>query len=1181
MKIEKISELRNEYLTDEDGSVLSRSDSDTYKSLDADQLKRLRLHNVVRQKILEGYAAKYGEILDPIWSQYSYEEILQMEENGVLVPKEVSEMAHALQDNDATYYEIAMNEAEQEQALEDENSIQKEDNTATKKASFFELVGKATAKITQSEEKQDQIGNAIKELTPTANELDDKKHKFAKLQKDALERLKEIVDEWKTLKDKAENGKELTASEQKRYEELSKVFDEENQNNKASQNSASNELKEITKSLREIDTLAQKGEQIGSETKDAGFELTDFVCKDNYKATRKTISQDVGMIGAMIAMAKGKRISSEAITVGTETQVFSNDTQISLNEIATVLEISKPLSIAEPQNTEEQTQNNNEEQGVTAEEVEDTTTDNNQKIESQKSSEEVQDRRLGTLTSNVQAAIAVSTDGTASGADGNVSSTPGETENTNAKNNGAKSDKKEKEQPEINKGNAKEAAKEGQKSVDNAKEETKDGHKETKNIIKDETKTEKELEKEAKALEKKIKKQAKQMLQIDKETAKIEKKQEEMIARYEEINQENDELIEEAKAEQNKPQKQTQNNPQPGVQNAQGGQVGATASFGVQSSNQFQGSLNEKIEKIEANNKNITTIGAQFDINNRKVDKNRTTVNKLSKNIKTTNKKFQKTTKLKDKKANERVKSEQEKQAKLQKKIAIVGMLESVFSLTTSIGTVLLLMPWTSALGSVLVNVGLKGTLACGLTKAAIYAANGDIKAAFITLGTTIMTATTAAMGAGGATGSALSIATASLSTINSAAKVGASIREVQGKDAGMLLSSISAISGIGAAVTGGIQTLGNLGNAGSNLAKASQIASVSGSMLGSTSEMISTGRKWAGKDGDTALTKILNYIGMGLSTAGALGQLGSKISDKRQAKKAEKAEGKANNEEKAQTQENEKQENTTELADVKTKQENNIETPSETKKADNKTPKQTPAETKKTAVDNQTEVNNTELADLKNQQQTQGSGTIDKKAAANQKAVELKGTHAELIGSNQANTGRNVSDGGTHAELVGYEQASTTKTSTAGTMPNGTDKTANNTSELKPKNPEALTGELQGPSDAPIKEAAKGADINKLTADAKQDMNTKFSNEPKRPKLKFEDVAKGIGSALSMASQFMPQETEPTEETKAKNPNYVMKSQKNMQYFRKIQRQNEAQRLAFGDISAQNGGTGNKKKRR
>lgn len=1181
MKIRSISELRSEYLADEEGNIISRSNSNIYKSLDKDQLENLRLSMLVRQKILEGYAAKSGQILDPIWSQYSYEEILQMEENGVLVPKEVSEMAHALQDNDATYYEIAMNDAEQEQSVEDENAIQQEDNTATKKASFFELVGKTTAKISQSEEKQEQISQSIRELTPTANELDDKKHLFKKLQKDALERLKEIVDEWKTLKDKVKNGEKLSASEQKRYEQLGKMFDEESQNSKVDQNSAKSDMKEIEKSLREIDALAQKGEQIGSETKDAGFELTEFVCKDNYKATRRTISQDVGMIGAMIAMAKGKRISSDAILVGTETEVVSNDTQITLNEIATVLDISKPLSMAEAKNTDEQNQNANADtqQGQT-DEIQDTTTEDNNKVEAQKTNGQKQEVKLGTLISYSQSAASISADGSASGASGDASPTPGETQNNNTRSKGSKSDKKDEDEPNINKDNAKSAAKSGQKSVDGIKKDTKAGDKESQDIKKDEEKDEKELEKQEKVLMKKIKKDIKQMNRISKESEKTEKQTEQLIIQYEELNTQNDELIEEAKAQQENPKQQVQNNAQ--KNNAQGSQVGASASFGVQPQNN---SIDEKVAKVEANNQNITAINAQFQINNRKTNKNRTTVNKLGKSIKTTNKKFQKTTKLKDKKAKERVKAEEAKQAKLQKQTAIIGLFENIFGITTAIGTAMMAFGFTSGAGAILVDIGTYGTLACGVTKASIYAANGNLTAALMTLGTTIISAATAMTGTSGAAENALGRVTATLQVVSSAAKVGSSIREVQGKDPGMLLGSISAVAGAASALTGGIQNISNLGNAGSGVAQLSQIAATSGSIIGSASEMISTGRKWAGKDGDTALTKILGFIGTGLATAGALGQLGTKISDKRQAKKAEKAQNQAKTDEKADAQKKDAVDNTTELDGLKAAKENSAQPNSEPKETPKQDNKQLEPKAEQAKVENQNKVQNAELAEIKSQQQeqtpkktnivTSRSGDAPISTDADPYAGFNQNPNTNIVESHSSTANSNPSaDGGLHGSLSDGMKDPTIVTSKSSTD------NANNT-ELKPSNPEALTGELQGPSDAPIKEAAKGADINKLNADAKEQMNSQFSNETKRPKLKFEDVAKGIGGALSLASQLMPQEKEASEETKAKNPYYVKKSQKNMRYFRKIQKENEAQRVAFANVAAKNGGSGYNQKRR
>lgn len=305
IEFKKFSELRKEYLADAEGNVPEYSPLN-YKNLDDDQLKQLQKTSIIRKYTLEAYAKQAGLVLDPQWSQYSYEEILQMEDNGVLIPKEILEIAHSLQEEDATTYEIEMNEAEQQQALEDQNQTQQEDDTATKKASFFELVGKAAAQIDKCEEKEEQINQKIKDLTPTANETQTLKDKFLNRQKDALAKLLDAAKEWKELKKKADDGKELTPFEQRRFEELRKHFDSENQENEQLGKNVKSELDEITKSLREIDALTQKGEQIGIDTKNVGNELKDSTSKANFKQTRKIVSRQYGPLGAFLLWLKVK-----------------------------------------------------------------------------------------------------------------------------------------------------------------------------------------------------------------------------------------------------------------------------------------------------------------------------------------------------------------------------------------------------------------------------------------------------------------------------------------------------------------------------------------------------------------------------------------------------------------------------------------------------------------------------------------------------------------------------------------------------------------------------------------------------------------------------------------------------------------------------------------------------------
>ena len=1164
IEFKKFSELRKEYLADAEGNVPEYSPLN-YKNLDDDQLKQLQKTSIIRKYTLEAYAKQAGLVLDPQWSQYSYEEILQMEDNGVLIPKEILEIAHSLQEEDATTYEIEMNEAEQQQALEDQNQTQQEDDTATKKASFFELVGKAAAQIDKCEEKEEQINQKIKDLTPTANETQTLKDKFLNRQKDALAKLLDAAKEWKELKKKADNGKELTPFEQRRFEELSKHFDSENQENEQLGKNVKSELDEITKSLREIDALTQKGEQIGIDTKNVGNELKDSTSKANFKQTRKIVSRQYGPLGAFIAMAKGKKLASEAVSVGGNTENHANDTQISLNEIATILDISKPLSTAEPQKQE--ALNADTSQAVNKQEIQSGTDDTKNQAEELDSNTLHQEDKLQTTKSNFQSALAVPADGTASGATGEAAPTEGEINSTKVTNSKSKNKKKE-EEPEINKGNAKKEAKSGQKAVDNIKKETKEGDKESQTFKKEGEKDEKELQKEEKALLKKIKKDIKQMNRIEKETEKIEKQTEQMIIQYEELNTQNDELVEQAKTQQQNPQA-AQTQPKAQDNQKSGGVTGMSISSG--SGQQQNGGIEEKIQKIEENNKTINVVGAQFKINNRKIDKNQTTVKKLGKTIKKSNKTYQKTTKLREKKANERVKAEEEKQAKLQKKIAIVGMFENIFGMTTAIGTALTCWPPTVPAGNILINIGVSGTIKCGLTKTIIYAANGMLAQALMTLGTTIISAATAMTGTSGAAQNALGRVTATLQVINSAAKIGSSVREIQGKDPGMLLGSISAITGAASAITGGIQNLSNLG--GSALKQASTIASVSGNMISSTSQMISQGRQWAGKDGETALTKIMGFIGTGLSTAGALGQLGTKIQDKRALAKGQKDFQKSQNDKQAAFKE---------------------KMASETANREQQSQKQAQAQLAESTAPQQEAQPQVKKTNIVSSRSYMGDGPAPVSEDPHAYDGFKQNPKTNIVSSRSyMGDGPDPISQDPNA-YAGFNQSPKTDivTSTSGTMPGKNSqqtpavKTANATGELKPTNTEALTGELQGPSDAPIQEAAAAPNVQQLSANAKTQMNEQFGNEPiftnnTNKSSTFDAVMQGVGSALTVAGQLLnSNDNSNKEEEKAKNTNYK-RHKINTRYIRKITKQNEAQRLAFSKSYSQSNSGGFNQKRR
>lgn len=449
--------------------------------------------------------------------------------------------------------------------------------------------------------------------------------------------------------------------------------------------------------------------------------------------------------------------------------------------------------------------------------------------------------------------------------------------------------------PTITKSNAKSQGAAAKKEAASIDSDVKKGAKETENITKDEEKSEKQLEKETKNIEKQITKKTKEMEKIQKETEKIQEEQNKIIQEFEQLTLENEQLVAEAQAAATKQSSQPANN-----QNQQGGGLLGSNSFAVGQTQNNE--VADKISLISTNNQKINQLGLKFTSNNRIVTRNQKKVKDAQKYIKTSTKKFEKKTKIREKKANERVKAEEAKQQKLQKQLGLVGVFEKVFQLITAIGSALNVF---FGLGSILMGIGIAGSLQCATVKAGILAANGMLDQAFLTLGMSIATAAVSIASMGGLSAvfsttsnaasqgiNALQAVTASFNLVSSGASLGASVREFQGKDAG-ILGSIATIAGAASAITGAVGAFGSLGKAGTTaLSKMSTIAMQSGSIVSTTSQMINQVRQWQGKEGDSKLANIMGMVGMGLTLVGTAGNIAAGIQSKK-AEKADKAEGK------------------------------------------------------------------------------------------------------------------------------------------------------------------------------------------------------------------------------------------------------------------------------------------------
>lgn len=330
---------------------------------------------------IEGYAKEKGIILDPVWSQYSAEEIMRMKNNGVNIPKEIVNIASTILETTATNYESNGEEAEEA-----------EDSTeTTEKEPFLELIPKAEKKIEKCNENNDKINAEIESILPEKQKQERNLAEKMKDQRNSLEEYEKQIREWRTLQDKVNNGEALSDTEAKRYAEITGMLEDR----KSDSEDFQIDKNEIAKSLNQINILALLGDKLAEETIEIGDTLADYTSKTNYKTTKKTATQEVGLLRSIIAMANGKTLAKEATKIGNDTKDYSDETTNSVNDIASLLGVENSITTTAPT---EELQNSPEIK--TTEETVDKTKTNAEAQENISATNEEQDQTKATEQTN-------------------------------------------------------------------------------------------------------------------------------------------------------------------------------------------------------------------------------------------------------------------------------------------------------------------------------------------------------------------------------------------------------------------------------------------------------------------------------------------------------------------------------------------------------------------------------------------------------------------------------------------------------------------------------------------------------------------------------------------------------------------------------------------------------------
>ena len=262
------------------------------------------------------------------WLIYSAEEIINMENNGVNIPKQVLDYAHSIYESQGPSYEVTPNE----------NDASDDSEQTTEREPFLELIPKTEKHIEKCNEKQEKIEDKIDDM------LDQSKHDTKtffnkqKTQLDELEEFEEQIRVWRKLQDKINNGEELTDSEARKYAEITGMLQDRNNSDEFKLNK-----NKIAADLNEINILAILGEKLAEETVEMGETLADYTSKHNYKTTRAQVTGEVGFLRAITAMVHGKAVAKQAVETGNDVKGFTDEVSKSMFNIAQILGVKQML----------------------------------------------------------------------------------------------------------------------------------------------------------------------------------------------------------------------------------------------------------------------------------------------------------------------------------------------------------------------------------------------------------------------------------------------------------------------------------------------------------------------------------------------------------------------------------------------------------------------------------------------------------------------------------------------------------------------------------------------------------------------------------------------------------------------------------------------------------------------
>ena len=306
------------------------SDEDLYNY--AKSLFDQRNERVYRQ-FIEGINKNLGIHGDGEWSQFTYEEILQMDDNGVQIPDEVLKWAHSMQASNVVDYEIESGDANDVNDTDSTKSdVGEAGNTGltniAKVFFFFFILQEAV--LQEAEKNFEQYSTQLNTASDDA----------LAVQNNALKEVQNMMNQWQAIDNKVKAGETLSADEQAKYGELGLLMSNIVNNSTVQIANYMSDFDEISKLMQATSKEAKIAQDYANDTSFTGSLIAEYESSPKSSASTNyshVYTGAVGIVDLIKSNAIGKNLSVAAIQQSGHLQNTAYSADKSIKEVSKIM----------------------------------------------------------------------------------------------------------------------------------------------------------------------------------------------------------------------------------------------------------------------------------------------------------------------------------------------------------------------------------------------------------------------------------------------------------------------------------------------------------------------------------------------------------------------------------------------------------------------------------------------------------------------------------------------------------------------------------------------------------------------------------------------------------------------------------------------------------------------------